>query len=76
MSILRAISDTLLVAGGLNWGTIAVTNGKYNPVEQISYGNQVVKNSIYGAIGVAAVYVAFDDIVHGFPRKAKTVVVQ
>ena len=74
MSILRAISDVLLVAGGLNLGTVAVTDGKVNPIEQYTYGNKMVKNTMYGAIGVAAAYVIVDDIIHGFPHKRKEIV--
>jgi uncharacterized membrane protein YuzA (DUF378 family) len=74
MSILRAISDVLLIAGGLNLGTVAVTSGKVNPIEQYTYGNQLVKNVVYGAIGVAAVYTVIDDVVHGFPHKRAEIV--
>ena len=68
MSTLRAVSDILLIAGGLNWGTIAVTNGKTNPVEQLTMGNELAKNIIYGAVGAAAVYTIVDNAKNGFPR--------
>ena len=68
MNTLRAISDVLLIAGGLNWGSIAVTNGNLNPVERIVGGNEVAKNVIYGAVGAAAVYTIYDNVKNGFPR--------
>ena len=71
MSTLRAISDVLLIAGGLNWGTIAVTNGSLNPVERLTGGNETVKNVVYGAVGAAAVYTIIDNAKNGFPRSAK-----
>jgi uncharacterized membrane protein YuzA (DUF378 family) len=71
MSALRAISDVLLIAGGLNWGSIALTNGSFNPVDKMTGGNQLAKNVIYGAVGAAAVYTIVDDVVHGFPRSSK-----
>lgn len=65
---LRAIADGLLIAGGLNWGSIALTNGRVNPVDNITGGNNTARNLIYGAVGVAALYVLADDIAHGPPR--------
>lgn len=70
---LRAISDVLLIAGGLNWGTIAVTNGRTNPIEQMTGGNTLARNLIYGAVGAAAVYVIVDDVRLGFPRSDKRI---
>lgn len=68
MTLPRAIADTLLVAGGLNWGAIAVTDGSLNPVNSLTGGNKLANNVIYGAVGVAALYVLVDDLMNGFPR--------
>ena len=59
---LRAVADILLVAGGLNWGTLAVTNGKTNPVEILTGKNHTLSNVVYGAVGVAAVYTVLDRV--------------
>jgi len=71
MSTLRAISDVLLIAGGLNWGTLAVTNGGLNLVEKVTGGNDLLKNVVYGAVGAAAVYTIYDNVRLGFPRSDK-----
>ena len=71
MSTLRAISDVLLIAGGLNWAGIAVSNGSVNLVDKVTGGNQLAKNIIYGAVGAGALYVIYDDVRLGFPRSTK-----
>jgi uncharacterized membrane protein YuzA (DUF378 family) len=68
MSLPRTIADSLLIAGGLNWGAVALSDGAMNPVEQLTGGNKMAKNVIYGAVGAAALYVLADDLMNGFPR--------
>lgn len=67
---LRAIADTLLIAGALNWGTIAVTNGNVNPVEAVTGNNRTLTNIIYGAVGAAGVYAIVANLTPGV-RKLK-----
>jgi uncharacterized membrane protein YuzA (DUF378 family) len=68
MSALRAVSDVLLVAGGLNWGILAATDSQVNVVDRVTGGNKLISNVIYGAVGVAAAYTVFDNVKNGFPR--------
>jgi len=67
MSLPRTIAESLLIAGGLNWGAIALSDGAYNPVEQVTGNNKMAKNIIYGAVGVSALYLLADDLINGFP---------
>ena len=61
----RQVADVLLIAGALNWGSIAVTNGNLDLVEKISGSNQMLKTGIYGAVGVAGLYTAYDALFGG-----------
>jgi uncharacterized membrane protein YuzA (DUF378 family) len=62
-STARTIADVLLITGGLNWGAIAVSGGKVNPVDQLTGGNDMLERLIYGAVGAAAVYAIVDEVV-------------
>jgi len=63
----RTLSDALLIAGALNWGVIGLTNGRINPVERLTGSQQLVRNVLYGAIGVAGAYTLYDNLKYGAP---------
>ena len=62
---LRKVSDALLIAGALNWGAVAATKGELDIVAKISGENKMLKNGIYGLVGVAGLYTIYDAIAYG-----------
>lgn len=61
---LDVLMSTILIIGGLNWGSIALFN--YNFVSGLFGVDTSVTNAIYLIVGVAALYVFFV----GFSRAA------
>ena len=54
MSVFDWTAITLLIAGGLNWGLVALF--KFDLVKAISMKNKMVDKGIKALVGVAALY--------------------
>lgn len=57
MNALDKLSYVLVVVGGLNWGLIAFFD--YNLVDELFGADSTLATVIYGAVGVAALYMLY-----------------
>lgn len=63
---LRTVSETAVVAGGVNWGVLAATDGKVNLVEKATGGNDTAQKVVYSAVGVGAAYIIAEELAKGW----------
>lgn len=57
MTALDKVAHLLVVIGGLNWGLIAFFD--YNLVTELFGADSTITTVIYGAVGLAAVWLAY-----------------
>lgn len=57
MKILNVTALILIVIGGINWGLVGFID--YNLVDTIFGAGSIVARTIYGLVGVAAIWSAF-----------------
>lgn len=57
LNFLDIVAYLLVVIGGINWGLVGFFD--YNLVAEIFGVDSAITNIIYGAVGVAAVYMLF-----------------
>ena len=49
------ILNSIVLAGALNWGLVAINGDKTNAVKAISMGNKTFERAAYGVVGASAV---------------------
>jgi len=64
---LLPLAELLLVAGGLNTGIVALTDGAMNPLEQLTGGNDMLRKAVNGAVGASAAIVLLNKVFGGPP---------
>lgn len=70
LSFWDKVSKLLLIVGGLNWGLIAFFD--YNLVTDLFGNSEDVVRAVYGAVGLAAVWLAWRMLAwHTAPKKKR-----
>lgn len=68
MNALDKLSYVLVVIGGLNWGLIAFF--EYNLVDELFGADSTIATVVYGAVGVAALYMLYTMLMMMGSKKA------